>query len=119
MNFYMLLCSIMLSIPSVFSQELEQAQPDTEELTRYHIGVGNEEASAFSEILINLRADSGVELTAICEAHQLLTVSVNSDYYKSYDVLRDHLLSLNPDLLLFRKNDGNFPESCKEEQLKH
>ena len=112
---------VVISTTFCFGQHIEQdyeLQKLQETESRYIIGIGNEEMSMFKDVLANLQNSSTLKVYAVCETHRIIGITVQNSAYKSYDVLRDQLLSEFPDILLFQKNDSIFNLDCKNEILK-
>jgi len=112
--------SLMLFSLSAVAQ-VDKTAPVVNQLkteSRYVIGIGNQEIGMFKDVLANLQNSSTLKVYAVCETHRIIGITVQNSAYKSYDVLRDQLLSEFPTILLFRKDDSIFNLDCKNEILK-
>lgn len=87
-------------------------------VTKYIIGIGNEESKMFYDVLNDLQNSTSIKVYAVCETHRVIGVTVQNNEFKSYDVLRDQLLSEYPEVLLFRKDETILNLDCKDEILK-
>lgn len=118
----LLITSLVISTTFCFGQNIEQdneLQNLQETESRYVIGIGNEgEMSMFNDVLANLQNSSTLKVYAVCETHRVIGITVQNSAYKSYDILRDQLLSEFPTILLFQKDDSIFNLDCKNEILK-
>lgn len=115
---FILMLGMFVGVSAQNIEEDNQLQSIPEAETKYIIGIGNEDISMFNDVLAKLRTNSTLRVYEVCETHRVIGVSVQNSAYKSYDVLRDQLLSEFPDILLFQKNDSIFNIECKNEILK-
>lgn len=86
--------------------------------SNYIIGIGNPDQKMFLDVFDYTKTIVGSRIYAVCETQQVIGITVRNNEFKSYDVLRDLLLSQFPTLMLFRKDDSILNNDCKNEILK-
>ena len=96
--------------------EIQVSENNTD--VTYVIGIGNLDLSAYNDVLNYLENDVATQVYATCNMHRIIGFRVLNNGYKSYDVIRDHLLNTFNDLLLLRKDDAIFTKDCSDEILK-
>lgn len=110
----------LVTTSSLFAQT--EKSPDVSvstNVTKYVIGIGNDDDDKmYNEVLNYIKSEGGLRVYATCETQQILGVVVKNSTFKSYDVLRDLLLTQYPTLLLFRKDSSILANDCKDEILK-
>ena len=111
---------ILLFTVSVFAQTNKVALPiePTINSSKYIIGIGNEDTKLFNNVLTDLQANANIKVYAYCERNKIIGLVVNNNGYKSYDVVRDFLLSEYPSIALYRKEETILNLDCKDEILK-
>lgn len=87
-------------------------------VSQYVIGIGNYESVFYNKVLQYLKTDTKIEVYAICESHRIIGFKTTNNTYKSYDVVRDLLLTEFYGIKLSRKDDSILINECKDEILK-
>ena len=108
--------SLLLSI-SGFSQltsnTTKEASPTKG--SQYVIGIGNYESGIYNKVIEYLKNDTKIQVYAVCESHRIIGFKTINNIYKSYDIVRDLLLSYFIDLNIQRKDDSIFSNECLDE----
>lgn len=110
---------VLLFGTSLYAQSEKLAETSlSNNVTDYIIGIGNADSKMYFEVLNYIKNEDGLRVFTSCETQQILGVVVKNSTFKSYDVLRDLLLTQYPTLLLFRKDSSILANDCKNEILK-
>lgn len=113
----LLALGIMLFFTSViFAQANKASNPSLSiNTTKYVIGIGNDDAKMYNEVLTDLQTNETIKIYAYCEKDRIIALIVNNNDFKSYDYVRDFLLREYPDILLFRKNETILNLDCNDQ----
>ena len=90
----------------------------TKGITKYTIGIGNQESKMFFDVLAKVQNTSAIKVIAVCETNSIIGIEVENSEYKSYDEVSHFLVSEFPDISLYRKEETIFNLDCKNEILK-
>jgi hypothetical protein len=116
--FILLFTFSLSSIGQVYNTAFVPDKVKRENVTEYIIGIGNQDKNIFLSVFEDLKTDAAINIYAVCETNRIFGISVQNSEYKSYDEVRDNLINMYPDILLFRKNNTIFSKDCKDEILK-
>jgi len=112
------LLSLILLFLNGISQSTSSYNSENQTITKknsYVIGIGNSDNSEYNKVLTYLQEDNAIEVYATCKSHNTIGFVVQTNTYKSYDVVRDNLLNEFERLKLYRKDDSIFSEDCSNE----
>jgi hypothetical protein len=82
---------------------------------KFIIGVGNSGSDIYNNVLEFLQNDNAITIYAVCEGHHIIGFEAKKDIYKSYDEVRDLLISEYPEIVLNKKDDTIFTKDCSDE----
>ena len=122
-NIILTLGIILISISGICQEFLQknESNPEIHQQQKqeiYVIGIGNELASTYWDVLRFLENSPYLKVIASYQMHQIIAVKIADEEFKSYDEYYNYLKLEFDDLQIWRKDMSIFTKDCQDEYLK-
>lgn len=120
MKIQLLALGILLFFTTMLFAQANKA-PNTslsQNTTKYVVGIGNDDVKIYNDVLTDLQASGNIKIYAYCDKNKIVGFAVNNNNFKSYDYLRDYLLSEYPGIELYRKSENSLNLDCNDQTSK-